>query len=90
MLWKCILQAEDGTGLPEEILDQSNFQNAAKLYFIFIRFDFVLSLTYFALIVLNFLEVCTFFFSLILVAIVFISILCIGIRPFGKKKKNSG
>ncbi|XP_062152451.1 two pore calcium channel protein 1A-like, partial [Alnus glutinosa] len=48
--------AEDGTGLPEEILDQSNFQNAAKLYFIFIRFDFVLSLTYFALIVLNFLE----------------------------------
>jgi hypothetical protein len=62
MLWKCILQAEDGTGLPEEILDQSNFQNAAKLYFIFIRFDFVWSLTYFALIVLNFLEVCTFFF----------------------------
>ncbi|XP_062152859.1 two pore calcium channel protein 1-like isoform X1 [Alnus glutinosa] len=48
--------AEDGTGLPEEILDQSNFQNAAKLYFIFIRFDFIWSLTYFALIVLNFLE----------------------------------
>ncbi|XP_059450959.1 two pore calcium channel protein 1A-like [Corylus avellana] len=48
--------AEDGIGLPEQILDQSNFQNAAKLYFIFTRFDIIWSLTYFALIVLNFLE----------------------------------
>ncbi|KAL7000402.1 mitochondrial thiamine pyrophosphate transporter [Sarracenia purpurea var. burkii] len=48
--------AEDGAGLPEEILDQSSFDNAAKFYFIFIRFDFLWSLNYFALIVLNFVE----------------------------------
>lgn len=48
--------AEDGIGLPEQILDQSSFQNAAKLYFIFTQFDFVWTLTYFALILLNFLE----------------------------------
>ncbi|XP_048327478.1 two pore calcium channel protein 1 isoform X1 [Ziziphus jujuba] len=48
--------AEDGIGLPEQILDQSNFQSSAKLYFIFIRFDLIWSLNYFALIILNFLE----------------------------------
>lgn len=48
--------AEDGIGLPEEIFDQSSFGNAAKFYFIFIRFDFLWSLNYFALIVLNFFE----------------------------------
>ncbi|XP_019194318.1 PREDICTED: two pore calcium channel protein 1A-like [Ipomoea nil] len=48
--------AEDGVGIPEEILDQSSFASAAKLYFIFTRFDFLWSLNYFALIVLNFLE----------------------------------
>ncbi|XP_062106013.1 two pore calcium channel protein 1 [Humulus lupulus] len=48
--------AEDGIGLPEEILDQSNFQSAAKLYFFFIRLDFIWTLNYFALIILNFLE----------------------------------
>nr|GMC72799.1 two pore calcium channel protein 1A-like [Ipomoea batatas] len=50
------LSAEDGVGIPEEILDQSSFASAAKLYFIFTRFDFLWSLNYFALIVLNFLE----------------------------------
>lgn len=48
--------AEDGIGIPEKILDQSNFQSAAKLYFIFIKFDLIWSLNFFALIVLNFFE----------------------------------
>ncbi|CAH9089148.1 unnamed protein product [Cuscuta europaea] len=48
--------AEDGVGIPEEILDQSSFASAAKLYFIFTRFDFLWSLNCFALIILNFLE----------------------------------
>lgn len=51
------MQAEDGIGLPEEILDQSSFETKAKLYFLFIRFDFLWSLNCFALIVLNFFEV---------------------------------
>ncbi|KAK7855057.1 two pore calcium channel protein 1 [Quercus suber] len=48
--------AADGIGLPEQILDQSNFQSAAKSYFVFIQFDFIWSLNYFAMIILNFLE----------------------------------
>ncbi|XP_010689009.1 two pore calcium channel protein 1A [Beta vulgaris subsp. vulgaris] len=48
--------AEDGAGLPEEILDESNFETSAKIYFVYIRFDFLWTLNYFALIVLNFLE----------------------------------
>ena len=52
------MQAEDGIGLPEEILEQSNFQSAAKLYFFFTRLDFLWTLNYFALIILNFIEVC--------------------------------
>ncbi|ESR60547.1 hypothetical protein CICLE_v10014388mg [Citrus x clementina] len=48
--------AEDGIGLPEEILDRSSFESSAKFYFIFIKFDYIWSLNYFALIVLNFLE----------------------------------
>lgn len=48
--------AEDGVGLPEEILEKSNFQSVAKLYFFYIQLDFIWSLNYFALIVLNFLE----------------------------------
>ncbi|GFS41134.1 two-pore channel 1 [Actinidia rufa] len=50
------MNAEDGIGLPEQILDQSNYESAAKFYFIFIRFDFLWTLNYFALIVLNFVE----------------------------------
>ncbi|XP_059283086.1 two pore calcium channel protein 1A-like [Lycium ferocissimum] len=49
--------AEDGVGLPEEILEGSSFEKAAALYFVFIiRFDFLWSLNYLALVVLNFLE----------------------------------
>ncbi|KAM7495113.1 hypothetical protein LguiB_029722 [Lonicera macranthoides] len=48
--------AADGIGLPEEILEQSSFETSAKLYFLFIRFDFLWSLNCFALIVLNFFE----------------------------------
>ncbi|XP_042518900.1 two pore calcium channel protein 1A isoform X2 [Macadamia integrifolia] len=48
--------AEDGIGIPEEVLDESRFERAAKFYFIFIQFDFLWSLNLFALIVLNFLE----------------------------------
>ena len=55
--WKCFLQAVDGIGLPEQILDQPNFQSAAKSYLVFTRFDFFWSLNYFAMIILNFLEV---------------------------------
>ncbi|KAG5545323.1 hypothetical protein RHGRI_017699 [Rhododendron griersonianum] len=48
--------AEDGVGLPEQILDQSSYETAAKLYFIYVRLDFLWALNYFALIVLNFFE----------------------------------
>ncbi|KAJ4729809.1 Two pore calcium channel protein 1 [Melia azedarach] len=48
--------AEDGIGLPEQILDQSRFESSAKFYFMFTKFDFIWSLNFFALIVLNFLE----------------------------------
>lgn len=54
---KIYLQAEDGIGLPEEILEQANYENAARFYFLFIRFDFLWTLNYFALIALNFFEV---------------------------------
>uniref|UniRef100_A0A2N9F0C4 Uncharacterized protein n=1 Tax=Fagus sylvatica TaxID=28930 RepID=A0A2N9F0C4_FAGSY len=33
--------AEDGIGLPEQILDQPNFQSAAKFYFLFTQFDII-------------------------------------------------
>ncbi|GMH12091.1 hypothetical protein Nepgr_013932 [Nepenthes gracilis] len=48
--------AEDGIGLPEEILAQSSFESAAKFYFVYTQLDFLWSLNYFALIVLNFFE----------------------------------
>ena len=53
--WKCFMQAEDGVGLPEEILDSPNFQNYIRFYFIFTKCNLIWSLSYFALIVLNFL-----------------------------------
>ena len=70
---KSILQAEDDVGLPEEILDQPNFESAAKLYFVYTRLDVLWSLNYFALIVLSFFEVisssffiaCMFLFSIL-------------------------
>ncbi|CAH2071765.1 unnamed protein product [Thlaspi arvense] len=48
--------AEDGIGLPEQILDQSSFGESAKYYFIFTRLDLIWSLNYFALILINFFE----------------------------------
>ncbi|KAL7215996.1 hypothetical protein ACSBR1_028029 [Camellia fascicularis] len=48
--------AEDGVGLPEQILDQSSYETATKFYFIFVQFDLLWALNFFALIVLNFLE----------------------------------
>ncbi|XP_008793100.1 two pore calcium channel protein 1 isoform X2 [Phoenix dactylifera] len=48
--------AEDGIGLPEEVLNDIRFERAAKFYFTYIRFDLLWSLNLFALILLNFLE----------------------------------
>ncbi|KAG0489324.1 hypothetical protein HPP92_008135 [Vanilla planifolia] len=48
--------AEDGVGLPEEVLNDIRFDKAARLYFMYIRFDFLWSLNLFALILLSFLE----------------------------------
>lgn len=48
--------AEDGIGIPEEIFDQPSFGSSLKSYLIFIQFDIIWSLNYFALILLNFLE----------------------------------
>lgn len=48
--------AEDGIGLPEQILEGSNFEFAAKSYFIFVRLDVLWSLNIFALLLLNFFE----------------------------------
>ncbi|XP_073307640.1 two pore calcium channel protein 1B isoform X2 [Primulina huaijiensis] len=48
--------AEDGVGIPEEIFDQPRFGDSLKSYLIFIQFDFLWSLNYFALIVLCFFE----------------------------------
>ncbi|CAH1423631.1 unnamed protein product [Lactuca virosa] len=47
--------AEDGNGLPEEILELPNSETA-KLYCIFIRFNIIRKLNCFALITLNFFE----------------------------------
>ncbi|KAI3928183.1 hypothetical protein MKW98_023784 [Papaver atlanticum] len=48
--------AEDGIGLPEQILDSEGYEKAAKIYFIFIWFNILWSLNLFALLALNFLE----------------------------------
>ncbi|KAG8364725.1 hypothetical protein BUALT_Bualt18G0028600 [Buddleja alternifolia] len=48
--------AEDGIGIPEEILDLSSFGSSIKSYLRFIQFDFLWTLNYFALILLNFFE----------------------------------
>jgi two pore calcium channel protein len=50
-------QAEDGVGLPPEVLEQSNFEESAKLYFAYIRLDFLWHLNLAALLLLNFFEV---------------------------------
>ncbi|XP_028761689.1 two pore calcium channel protein 1B [Neltuma alba] len=48
--------AEDGVGIPEQVLDSSSFQSSARFYFMFTKLNFIWSLGYFALLVLNFLE----------------------------------
>ncbi|XAR55507.1 hypothetical protein NMG60_11035590 [Bertholletia excelsa] len=48
--------AEDGVGLPEQILEQSNYETSAKFYFIYTQLDFLWTLNFFALVVLNFFE----------------------------------
>lgn len=49
--------AEDGVGLPKEVLGAPRFKQAAKFYFIFIKFDILWSLNLVALVLLNFFEV---------------------------------
>ncbi|GAU27152.1 hypothetical protein TSUD_104610 [Trifolium subterraneum] len=51
--------AEDGVGIPEQLLDSSSFQSLSRYYFVFTKLDLIWSLSYFALIILNFLEVCS-------------------------------
>ncbi|GFP78768.1 two pore calcium channel protein 1a [Phtheirospermum japonicum] len=48
--------AEDGIGIPEEILDQSTYGSSLHSYLLFIQFDILWTLNYFALVLLNFLE----------------------------------
>ncbi|KAJ3670634.1 hypothetical protein LUZ60_008060 [Juncus effusus] len=48
--------AEDGFGIPEEVLNDARFEQAVKFYFVYIRFDWLWSLNLFALVLLNFLE----------------------------------
>ncbi|XP_020702089.1 two pore calcium channel protein 1 isoform X1 [Dendrobium catenatum] len=48
--------AEDGIGLPEEVLNDIRFDRVARFYFIYIRFNFLWSLNLCALILLSFLE----------------------------------
>ncbi|XP_059284064.1 two pore calcium channel protein 1B-like isoform X2 [Lycium ferocissimum] len=49
--------AEDGVGLPEEILEGSSFEKAAPLYFMFTDFKLVIgTFNSLALVILNFLE----------------------------------
>ncbi|KAF9610927.1 hypothetical protein IFM89_025737 [Coptis chinensis] len=48
--------AEDGIGLPEQVLNDTRFERAAKFYFFYIRFDILWSLNLFVLIALNFFE----------------------------------
>ncbi|XP_078438900.1 two-pore channel 1 [Wolffia australiana] len=48
--------AEDGVGLPEEVLEGDMFERSAKFYFMYLRFEIFCSLNLLALIVLNFIE----------------------------------
>lgn len=56
-------QAEDGIGIPEEIFDLPSFGSSIRTYLIFIQFDFLWTLNYFALLLLNFLEVHNLLYS---------------------------
>ncbi|XP_062217750.1 two pore calcium channel protein 1 isoform X1 [Phragmites australis] len=48
--------AEDGVGIPEDILNDTRFERAMRFYFVYLRLDWLWSLNLFALILLNFLE----------------------------------
>ncbi|KAI7741459.1 hypothetical protein M8C21_008539 [Ambrosia artemisiifolia] len=49
--------AEHGSGVPEEVLEAPNYNIiASNDYFIFVRFDIIWTLNYFALIVVQFFE----------------------------------
>ncbi|KAL5715510.1 mitochondrial thiamine pyrophosphate transporter [Ranunculus cassubicifolius] len=48
--------AEDGIGLPEELLNDPRFEHSAKFYFMYIRVDFLWTINLFALVALNFFE----------------------------------
>ncbi|PWA96187.1 ion transport domain-containing protein [Artemisia annua] len=48
--------ANDDRDIPEEILDLPNIQRVEKFYLLFVRFDIIWTLNYFALITLNFFE----------------------------------
>lgn len=50
-------QAEDGVGLPIEVLEQPKFEEAAKFYFSYIRLNFLWNSNLAALLLLNFFEV---------------------------------
>lgn len=49
--------AEDGVGIPEDVLNDTKFERAMRFYFVYLRLDWLWSLNLFALILLNFLEV---------------------------------
>jgi len=51
------VQAEDGVGLPVEVLGQPNFEHAAKLYFWFIGLNPIWAINLAVLLLLNFFEV---------------------------------
>ncbi|KAI3949410.1 hypothetical protein MKW92_040471 [Papaver armeniacum] len=51
-----VVLAEDGIGLPEQVLESEDYGKAAKIYFIFIWFNPLWFLNLFAQLVLNFLE----------------------------------
>jgi two pore calcium channel protein len=59
-LHKCLTtvtwQAEDGIGIPEDVLNDTRFETAMRFYFVYLRLDWLWSLNLFALILLNFLE----------------------------------
>ncbi|XP_026439620.1 two pore calcium channel protein 1B-like [Papaver somniferum] len=51
-----VVLAEDGIGLPEQVLESEDYGKAAKIYFIFIWFNPLWFLNLFSLLLLNFLE----------------------------------
>jgi hypothetical protein len=58
---KCLItvtwQAEDGVGIPEEVLNDTRFERAMSFYFMYLKLDWLWFLNLLALILLNFLEV---------------------------------